>query len=431
MQVVTPGEGTYDMPITWYFAPDGAKRLDCVNAFVSGIWDRDSPAVPPVLGEQPPYQFPFYNGKNVWGYRGLCRIGTNDQFAGGLTQQEATGTPPAQDTIPDCCRPQLPPPVPPPVFDCPFYPEGLPGIMTMQIFQGIGDGPMPDPAITLAPVNVPYVGHCTYFVLIPGTGGDQFSFNIVMGLGGAFQVDFGSLSPDLVATWRVAGHWPTPSKAPFFVGNSDGTAALGHSYVYLVPYPEDIPLQPIIIGGDVIGTGYPVIPTSLITIVTPGTAGDATHVPVITWDGKGRITGVTQVAIASGGPSIGAPVSGGTPNAVLFVDVSGNLADAGAFQFDGTNVVINGPGLLVTKSGGTVGVFSDGTHHVLICNPFSAGRFQDGVNVVQICDGTNAITYQWGGGSPAWGGTPPTDVWVALDRLAAWMAANFPGLPGP
>ncbi len=47
-------------------------------------------------------------------------------------------------------------------------------------------------------------------------------------------------------------------------------------------------------GGDLTGT-YP--NPSLAAIVTPGSAGDATHVPAITIDGKGRVTVLSSVAI--------------------------------------------------------------------------------------------------------------------------------------
>lgn len=47
------------------------------------------------------------------------------------------------------------------------------------------------------------------------------------------------------------------------------------------------------------GTGGSV--ATLASIVTAATKGDATHVPQITYDAKGRITGVTEVAISGGG----------------------------------------------------------------------------------------------------------------------------------
>jgi hypothetical protein len=69
-------------------------------------------------------------------------------------------------------------------------------------------------------------------------------------------------------------------------------------------------------GGDLAGT-YP-NPT-LAVIITAGTAGDATHVAQITWDAKGRITSVTPVAIAgvSPGGAAGGALAGFYPNPSL------------------------------------------------------------------------------------------------------------------
>jgi hypothetical protein len=102
MQILQPSEGQVTIDVAWYFAPPGAKTFRGVNAFSSGIWDRDKPELPPLLGEQPPYQFPYSLGENVWGYVGQCKIGTDDNFANGLSLDDLTRTltPPQ-----NCCRP--------------------------------------------------------------------------------------------------------------------------------------------------------------------------------------------------------------------------------------------------------------------------------------------------------------------------------------
>lgn len=109
MQIGDPFDGAgLTIPIVWYFAPDGAKTYYGVNAFTSGVWDRDTPALPPQLGEQPPYAFPYYGGENVWQYTGQCIVGTPDQFANGLSAADLRA-PPAP--LPECCTPaplQLP-----------------------------------------------------------------------------------------------------------------------------------------------------------------------------------------------------------------------------------------------------------------------------------------------------------------------------------
>lgn len=104
MQVEDPEQGTYLMPIAWYFAPADALTFFGVNAFTSGVWDRDQVELPPQLGEQPPYGYPFYNGLNIWGYVGQCRLGTDSQFANGLSAADLVAVPPA---IPACCAPAL------------------------------------------------------------------------------------------------------------------------------------------------------------------------------------------------------------------------------------------------------------------------------------------------------------------------------------
>lgn len=103
MQVENPEDGVYLMPVYWFFAPEGAKLYTGVNAFTSGIWDRDTPSLPPELGEQPPYPGPYYTGDNVWGYRGICTIGSAEAFATGLRAEDLAG--PVQP-FPECCTPK-------------------------------------------------------------------------------------------------------------------------------------------------------------------------------------------------------------------------------------------------------------------------------------------------------------------------------------
>jgi hypothetical protein len=72
--------------------------------------------------------------------------------------------------------------------------------------------------------------------------------------------------------------------------------------------------------------------------------------------------------------------------------------------------------------------------YVFLCGCDSAGggsaaifRTQFPSQEVSICDGLNAITYTAAAPGNWAGGVPPTDVWVALDRLAAALTlAGFP-----
>lgn len=54
------------------------------------------------------------------------------------------------------------------------------------------------------------------------------------------------------------------------------------------------------LGGDLTATGPGNVTGTLTSIVTAGTVGDATHIPVITYDAKGRIIGTTTATISSG-----------------------------------------------------------------------------------------------------------------------------------
>jgi len=100
MQIGRPSEVQRTIPVAWYFAPPGAKTFYGVNAFVSGLEDRDTPALPPLLGQQPPYASPYSTGQNVWGYLGQCKVGTDEQYADGLSAADLAA-PPAP--IPACC----------------------------------------------------------------------------------------------------------------------------------------------------------------------------------------------------------------------------------------------------------------------------------------------------------------------------------------
>lgn len=100
MQIVTPGEGTYMMPIAWYFAPPGAKTFYGVNAFARGFEEGEHTDLPPVLGNQPPFASPKWSGANLWGYTGQCRVGTDEQFANGLSAADLAAIPPG---MPTCC----------------------------------------------------------------------------------------------------------------------------------------------------------------------------------------------------------------------------------------------------------------------------------------------------------------------------------------
>jgi len=175
---------------------------------------------------------------------------------------------------------------------------------------------------------------------------------------------------------------------------------------------------------------------------------------------------VQVVAGGGSGVSIGDPIGSGTAHYVLFVDGSGNLGQDGNLTWNaggtltvnngGTYSVICGAGPTVqalynagtyaaylanstyggafTGTGGFVVYLcnateavnaTDSTRTVRLCDGTQAGHFTDGTRTVNICDGTNNVTYT-PGASGNWSGSP-TDVWVALDRLAAAVAGLLGG----
>ncbi len=105
------------------------------------------------------------------------------------------------------------------------------------------------------------------------------------------------------------------------------------------------------------------------------------------------------------------------------MDGSGNLAQNNNLVFAGGIFSVgngsNEAGYL--NYGGTTAFHgTDTTTTVDLCNGSVAGTFTDGVRTVTICDGANNVLYV--PGTPAnWSGAAPTDVWIAIDRLLAWL----------
>lgn len=421
MQIAADPTQPYFMDVVWYVAPAGAKRYPGINAFTSGVWDRDTPALPPDLGEQPPYNSPYYGGRNVWGYLGQCFVGRPEQFELGVSQSEIAHPPTA---FPLCCAGNSGEngdigPGGPIYFGCSQKALGAYNQYTVQLFNYVGP-PVLGP-IFYEPFLVTIFNGCewrseqffdgtytgTFFLDLSATATNLRLFVTYTGSGEIFWFG-GTINDDPIIIPATGGVGPPA----FFIPDS---------YVIISPFPGDQPLQPIVLSGDVIGTGYPLIPCTLVNVIVAGIAGDATHVPQITWDAKGRILSVTAVAIAGGSLAYGDAISGSTPFQVLFADGSGNLFGSSSMQFNGGTFLLNA-NMQVNAPGGSEAAlfFGSPSFFAHMATTTEAANFSDGTHTVLICDGANNITYS--PGTPGdWSGTPPTDVWIALDRLAAYL----------
>ena len=182
-------------------------------------------------------------------------------------------------------------------------------------------------------------------------------------------------------------------------------------------------------------------------------------------------TGILSWGSGGGSLAIGDAVGGSpTDYGVLLVDSSGNLAQVSGLGTLGEVLTSNGAGSLPTwqvagtgaapgsdtqlifNQGGSLGTSAnlsyDYTNGSIVTNSITssypalwtidssigyvaklststlgAGWFSDGPRTVTLCDGTNHVLYD--AGAPGdWASTSPTDLWIAVDRLAAWITAN-------
>jgi hypothetical protein len=202
---------------------------------------------------------------------------------------------------------------------------------------------------------------------------------------------------------------------------------------------------------------------------------------VLTDNGPGNLPTFQAASGGGGSLAIGAAVGGGTAHRVLFEDPSVQLGDDPYFYFNAGALVLGNSGVTgyaqlnyAGTEGGvfldqtgvyqayigsaihaSAGWFTDGVRTSRLCDGVEAGFFYDGTTLTYIGTGSDAVFCSDGGGRTATlclGGTtaaqfadsartvsvcngvdnityspgtpgdwisPPTDVWVALDILAA------------
>lgn len=186
-----------------------------------------------------------------------------------------------------------------------------------------------------------------------------------------------------------------------------------------------LPISNLPVGGDTLPGDLFVSVQSGVTVkVTTGQIAAAFAVP-----GPPGPPGADGAPGAPGPPgppgslAIGTPIAGSSGGLGLFEDAGGFLANGLFFAVNQTaeNVSIQcgtTSAALVTGNATFGPAIS-----VQLCSPNLAIYASDGVHSVFICDGTNAVSYS-PGNPPDWpSGGPPSDVWVALDRLAAAIVA--------
>ena len=164
-------------------------------------------------------------------------------------------------------------------------------------------------------------------------------------------------NPTLATTGVSAGSYGDSTHVPTLTVDAKGRLTT----VGIATISSGAPSGPA--SGDLSGT-YPA-PSLITTGVTAASYGDASHVPQLTIDAKGRITAATTVAVTGGAPSgtAGGDLGGTYPNPL--VTKTGGAAFAASATTDTTNAANITAGLLpvarLPNSGAVAGTYTIAT----------------------------------------------------------------------
>lgn len=232
----------------------------------------------------------------------------------------------------------------------------------------------------------------------PGTYGDgthtsQITINAAGQITSANSQTITNAPPSGAASGDLAGTYPSPTLAVISTagthGDSTHVAQITIDNKGRVTTLADVAIASApptgSAGGDLTGT-YP-NPTLINTAVTPGTYGDSSHIPQVTFDSKGRATSAVSIALTGAAPTgtAGGDLSGTYPNPAL----AGTGVDADTYG--GVNTIpiiaINAKGQAVLATDIPIVMTGDatiaGTTVTLANSGVTAGTYGNAANYVQ------------------------------------------------
>lgn len=157
-------------------------------------------------------------------------------------------------------------------------------------------------------------------------------------------------NPALAASGVTAGTFGSGSAVPQITVDAKGRVTSISQVAVVSGTPSGAA------GGDLTGS-YP-NPDLVVSGVTPATYGNATTVPQLTVDAKGRVTGVTNVAISTGAGTVtsvatGTGLTGGPITASGTIALADTLVTPGFYT--NANIAVDAQGRLTSAANGSVG----------------------------------------------------------------------------